>query len=44
MVEKWTEALYKGALGGALLRDLSKAFDCIKQDLLIAELAARAWV
>ena len=28
MVEKWKEALDKGGLGGALLTDFSKAFDC----------------
>ena len=40
MVEKWKGALDKGSLGGVLLTDLSKAFDCIKDDLLIAKLAA----
>ena len=40
MVEKWKEALDKGGLGGALLTDLPKVFDCIKYDLLIAKLVA----
>lgn len=38
MVEKWKGALDKGGLSGALLRELSKTFDCIKHDLLIATL------
>ena len=40
MVEKWKEALDKGGLGGALLTDLCKAFDCIKHDPLTAKFAA----
>ena len=33
MIEKWKEALDKGGLGRALIKDLSKAFDFIKHDL-----------
>ena len=40
MVEKWKAVLDKGGLGGALPTALSKAFDCIIHDLLIAQLAA----
>ena len=39
MVEKWKETLDKGGLGGALITDLSKASDYIKNDILIAKLA-----
>ena len=40
MVEKCKEALDKGYVGGTLLTDQPKAFDCIQHNLLIAKLAA----
>ena len=40
MIEKWRRSLDGGSQAGALPTDLSKAFDCIDHELLIAKLYA----
>ena len=40
LVEEWREHLDKNFVVGAVLTDLSRAFDCIAHYLLIAKLAA----
>ena len=40
MIEKWRKALDERNIAGALLTDLSKAFDCLNHELLIAKLEA----
>ena len=39
MVEKLKKSLDNSGVGGMLLTDLSKAFNCLRHDLLIAKLA-----
>ena len=40
MIEKWKKSVDNGGVFGALLTDLSEAFDCIPHDLIIAKLEA----
>ena len=40
LLEEWREKLDKNLIVGAVLMDLSKAFDCIPHDLIISKLAA----
>ena len=40
LIERWKNNLDQSGYGGAILMDLSKAFDIINHDLLIAKLGA----
>ena len=37
IIQKWRESLDQGGIDGALLTDLSKAFDCLPHELSIAK-------
>ena len=43
LVEKWKSKLDNNFIVGSVLMDLSKAFDCIPHDLIIAKLHAYGW-
>ena len=40
MIQKWKESVDNGGVFGAIMTDLSKAFDCLHHELLIAKLDA----
>ena len=40
VIGKWKNAVDKGKMFGALLTDLSKAFDCLNHEFLIVKLSA----
>ena len=43
MSQKWKSAIDNRKMFGALLTDLSRAFDCLSHDLLIAKLNAHVF-
>ena len=43
MIEKCKESVDNGVAFGAIMIDLSKAFDCLHQELLIAKLESQVF-
>ena len=43
MIEKWRKCLDNKGKTGVLLTDLSKAFDCLNHEFLIAKLSAHGF-
>ena len=43
LIQKWNKSVGNGGAFGASLTDLSKAFDCLTQELLITKLDAHGF-
>ena len=44
MLEKWKKAVDKGNVFGALLTDLTEAFDCLSHELITAKLDIHGFI